>query len=339
MLVATPGRLLDHIEDKNVHVQPGSILVLDEADRMLDIGFLPDLQRILALPARSSGRTCCSRPRSRPRSAAWPRATCRIPAEVEVARAQRDRRPTSTHVLQPVARREEARRCSRYLIQTRGLPQVLVFVGTSSARPPGALAASATASSADALHGDKSQDERLKALEAFKAGKIDVLVATDVAARGLDIEDLPQVFNFDVPFNAEDYVHRIGRTGRAGLPGEAISLVAPQDMEAIGGDRAADQEAHRARAGPGIPAERRHRRGADGRRAERAQEETSRATREGPVSPPSAGMSRAKKAAADPIFSKPYEPTLRQRPRRRNRPSRSKRASASSRRSRRCSAD
>src|SRR6185436_19563379 len=136
-------------------------------------------------------------------------------------------------VLHLVAR-EKKRELLAYLIQTRGLKQVLVFTGTRIGANRLAHQLRRDHIHADAIHGDKSQAEREAALEDFKAGKTSVLVATDVASRGLDIEGLPQVINFDVPHSPEDYVHRGGRTGRAGLPGEAISLVAPQDMEAMG---------------------------------------------------------------------------------------------------------
>ena len=131
--------------------------------------------------------------------------------------------------------REKKRELLAYLIQTRGLKQVLVFTGTRIGANRLAHQLRRDHIHADAIHGDKTQAEREAALADFKAGKTAVLVATDVASRGLDIEDLPQVINFDVPHSPEDYVHRIGRTGRAGLTGEAISLVAPEDMEALGG--------------------------------------------------------------------------------------------------------
>jgi ATP-dependent RNA helicase RhlE len=137
-----------------------------------------------------------------------------------------------THVVHPCAR-EKKRELLCHLIKSRGLKQVLVFTGTRIGANRLAHQLRANHIQVDAIHGDKTQAEREAALEAFKAGKTTVLVATDVASRGLDIESLPQVINFDIPHSPEDYIHRIGRTGRAGLTGEAISLVAPEDAEAL----------------------------------------------------------------------------------------------------------
>jgi ATP-dependent RNA helicase RhlE len=230
VLVATPGRLLDHVQNKTVMFNQVSVLVLDEADRMLDMGFLPDIKRIIALLPRERQNLLFS--------ATFPdeirtlaKTLLRNPAEVQVA-ARNAAAELVTHVLHPVAR-EKKRELLAYLIQTRGLRQVLVFTGTRIGANRLAHQLRRDHIHADAIHGDKSQAEREIALADFKSGKTAVLVATDVASRGLDIEGLPQVINFDVPHSPEDYVHRIGRTGRAGLAGEAISLVAPQDMEAM----------------------------------------------------------------------------------------------------------
>jgi ATP-dependent RNA helicase RhlE len=231
ILVATPGRLLDHVQNKTVMFNQVSILVLDEADRMLDMGFLPDIKRIIALlPGQRQNLLF---------SATFPdeiralvKTMLRNPAEVQIA-ARNAVADLVTHVMHPVAR-EKKRELLSYLIQTRGLKQVLVFTGTRIGANRLAHQLRRDHIQADAIHGDKSQAEREAALADFKAGKTTVLVATDVASRGLDIEGLPQVINFDVPHSPEDYVHRIGRTGRAGLTGEAISLVSPQDHDAIG---------------------------------------------------------------------------------------------------------
>src|SRR5437762_811694 len=230
VLVATPGRLLDHVQNKTVMFNQVSVLVLDEADRMLDMGFLPDIKRIIALLPRERQNLLFS--------ATFPdeirtlaKTLLRNPAEITVA-ARNAAAELVTHVLHPVAR-EKKRELLAYLIQTRELRQVLVFTGTRIGANRLAHQLRRDHIHADAIHGDKSQAERLVALEGFKSGKTSVLVATDVASRGLDIEGLPQVINFDMPHSPEDYIHRIGRTGRAGLTGEAISLVAPEDLESI----------------------------------------------------------------------------------------------------------
>jgi ATP-dependent RNA helicase RhlE len=230
VLVATPGRLLDHVQNKTVMFNQVSVLVLDEADRMLDMGFLPDIKRIIALlPAQRQNLLF---------SATFPeeiralvKTLLRNPAEVQIA-ARNAAAELVTHVVHPV-KREKKRELLSYLIQTRGLKQVLVFTGTRIGANRLAHQLRRDHIQADAIHGDKTQAEREAALADFKAGKTAVLVATDVASRGLDIEGLPQVINFDVPHSPEDYVHRIGRTGRAGMAGEAISLVAPEDMDAL----------------------------------------------------------------------------------------------------------
>jgi ATP-dependent RNA helicase RhlE len=231
ILVATPGRLLDHVQNKTVMFNQVSVLILDEADRMLDMGFLPDIKRIIALlpPVRQNLLF----------SATFPdeirnltKTLLRNPAEVQVA-ARNAAAENVTHVVHPVPR-EKKREILSYLIQTRGLKQVLVFCGTRIGANRLTHQLRKDHIQADAIHGDKTQSEREAALEAFKAGKTAVLVATDVASRGLDIEGLPQVINFDIPHSPEDYVHRIGRTGRAGMTGEAISLAAPEDAEALG---------------------------------------------------------------------------------------------------------
>ena len=230
ILVATPGRLLDHVQNKTVMFNQVSILVLDEADRMLDMGFLPDIKRIIALlPVQRQNLLF---------SATFPdeirnlvKTLLRDPAEVQVA-ARNAAAELVTHVLHLVAR-EKKRELLAYLIQTRGLKQVLVFTGTRIGANRLAHQLRRDHIHADAIHGDKSQAEREAALEDFKAGKTAVLVATDVASRGLDIEGLPQVINFDVPHSPEDYVHRIGRTGRASREGDAFTFMAPDEIAMV----------------------------------------------------------------------------------------------------------
>ena len=292
ILVATPGRLLDHVQNKTVMFNQASVLVLDEADRMLDMGFLPDIRRIIALlPGRRQNLLFSATFPEEIRTLA--RSLLRDPAEVQVA-ARNAAAELVTHVLHPVAR-EKKRELLAYLIQTRELRQVLVFTGTRIGANRLAHQLRRDHIQADAIHGDKSQAERLVALEGFKSGKTSVLVATDVASRGLDIEGLPQVINFDVPHSSEDYVHRIGRTGRAGLTGEAISLVAPEDMEAIAAiERLIKKRIERVLV-PGFQPS------GTTVAALMGDQPTRRARRPAANEP-------ARRPPADPIFSKPYEP-------------------------------
>jgi len=230
VLIATPGRLLDHIEAKNAVLNQVEYVVLDEADRMLDIGFLPDLQRILSYLPKERQTLLFSATFS-PEIRRLAQSYLQDPVTVEVAA----RNATASTVEQHFFRVDEddKRRAVRQLLRDRSLGQALVFVNSKLGAARLARAFERDGLRTAALHGDKSQDERLKSLAAFKAGEVDLLVATDVAARGLDIVDLPAVFNFDVPFNAEDYVHRIGRTGRAGQSGLAITLVTRDDSRNV----------------------------------------------------------------------------------------------------------
>jgi superfamily II DNA/RNA helicase len=226
VLVATPGRLLDHIEAKNCALHAVEYVVLDEADRMLDIGFLPDLQRILSYLPKQRQTLLFSATFS-PEIKKLANSYLQNPVMVEVARPN----ATASTVEQRVygVSEDDKRRAVRQLIEQRGISQCIVFVNSKLGAARLARSFERDGMVTAALHGDKSQDERLKALDAFKKGEVKVLVATDVAARGLDIADLPAVFNFDLPFHAEDYIHRIGRTGRAGASGLAISLFSPSD--------------------------------------------------------------------------------------------------------------
>ncbi len=230
VLIATPGRLLDHIEAKNTVLNKVEYVVLDEADRMLDIGFLPDLQRILSYLPKERQTLLFSATFS-PEIRKLANSYLQDPVLVEVARPN----ATATNVEQRFysVTDDDKRAVVRQLLRTRGLTQALIFVNSKLGAARLARSFERDGLKTQALHGDKSQDERLKALAAFKAGEVDLLVATDVAARGLDIVDLPSVFNFDVPFNAEDYVHRIGRTGRAGASGLAVTLVTRDDTRLV----------------------------------------------------------------------------------------------------------
>ena len=225
ILVATPGRLLDHLEARSVSLGQVEYVVLDEADRMLDIGFLPDLQRILShLPAKRT--TLLFSATFSPEIKRLAESYLQNPVLIEVARPN----ATASSIEQQFFHLAEAdkRRALLHLFRENGKQQAFVFVNSRLGCARLARALERDGVRTAALHGDKSQDERLKALDAFKAGEVDLLVCTDVAARGLDIKNVPAVFNFDVPFHAEDYVHRIGRTGRGGASGLAMTLVTPE---------------------------------------------------------------------------------------------------------------
>ena len=231
VLVATPGRLLDHIEAKNVVLNQVEYVVLDEADRMLDIGFLPDLQRILSYLPKTRTTLLFSATFS-PEIKRLAGSYLQDPITIEVARPNE----TASTVEQRffAAADDDKRRVIKKVLGERGLQQAFIFTNSKLGCARLARSLERDGFKTGALHGDKSQDERLKALDAFKKGEVNLLVCTDVAARGLDIKDVPAVFNFDVPFNAEDYVHRIGRTGRAGASGLAVTLVAPSDTRLVG---------------------------------------------------------------------------------------------------------
>jgi ATP-dependent RNA helicase RhlE len=226
ILVATPGRLLDHVQQKTVDLRQVEILVLDEADRMLDMGFIHDIRRILALlPAKRQNLLF---------SATFPEEIRKLaatfmqsPVTVEVARRNTPAELVS-QVQHPVDSGRK-RELLAHLVKSNDWKQVLVFCKTKHGANRLAQQLTRDGVQADAIHGNKSQNARERALGEFKEGKVRVLVATDIAARGLDIEALPHVVNFDLPHVAEDYVHRIGRTGRAGAEGEAVSLVSAED--------------------------------------------------------------------------------------------------------------
>jgi ATP-dependent RNA helicase RhlE len=231
ILVATPGRLLDHIEAKNVALNQVEYVVLDEADRMLDIGFLPDLQRILSFLPKTRTTLLFSATFS-PEIKRLAESYLQNPVLIETARPNETASTVEQHFYS--VGDDDKRRALKQIVKERGITQAFVFVNSKLGCARLARSLEREGMRTTALHGDKSQDERLKALEAFKKGEVDLLVATDVAARGLDIKDVPAVFNFDIPYNAEDYVHRIGRTGRAGASGLAVSFVSPSDNRLMG---------------------------------------------------------------------------------------------------------
>ncbi len=222
ILVATPGRLLDHVQQKTVNLTRVEILVLDEADRMLDMGFMPDIKRIIALlpPERQNLMFSATFSDEIKRLA---NQILRSPVSVEVARRNAPA-DLVTHQMYEVDA-DRKRPLLTHLIKSRDMKQVLVFVRTKRDANQLMRELVRDGVAATAIHSDRTQGERTQALEDFKQGTVNVLVATDIAARGLDIELLPFVINYELPYAAEDYIHRIGRTGRAGTPGEAISLV------------------------------------------------------------------------------------------------------------------
>jgi superfamily II DNA/RNA helicase len=301
VLIATPGRLLDHIEAKNAVLNQVEYVVLDEADRMLDIGFLPDLQRILSYLPKQRQTLLFSATFS-PEIRRLAESYLQDPVTVEVARPN----ATATNVEQRFysVTDDDKRAAVRQLLRQRELSQAIVFVNSKLGAARLARSFERDGLKTAALHGDKSQDERLKSLDAFKRGEVDVLVATDVAARGLDIADLPAVFNFDVPFNAEDYVHRIGRTGRAGASGLAVTLVTRDDTRLI-----SDIEKLIKKKLDIEPLE------FDDLRPRRARpmrddDERERVADAAPRRAVPVAVGRRPSAhAADPIFDRPYEPT------------------------------
>jgi len=226
VLVATPGRLLDHVGQRTLDLSRVEVFVLDEADRMLDMGFIRDIRKILALlPAKRQNLMF---------SATFPDEIKTLadtllhnPARIEVARQSAE----SELVTQTVygAEKEHKRDLLIHLIGEKKIGQALVFTRTKHGADRLAKQLGKAGISAAAIHGDRSQPQRTRALADFKAGGARVLVATDIAARGLDIDQLPHVINYELPHVPEDYVHRIGRTGRAGSPGDAISLVSLEE--------------------------------------------------------------------------------------------------------------
>jgi ATP-dependent RNA helicase RhlE len=232
ILVATPGRLLDHVGQHTVNLSQVEILVLDEGDRMLDMGFIPDVRTIVGLlPSRRQTLLFSATFSAEVRRLAG--EFLHDPEIVEVA-ARNTVPENLAEVLYPVDADLKAD-LLLHLLRRDHMDQVLVFTRTKIGASRLAAHLDRRGASAVAIHSDRSQPERTRALEAFKRGEVSVLVATDVASRGLDIEDLPYVVNFELPREPQDYIHRIGRTGRAGASGVAISLVSPEEVDELRG--------------------------------------------------------------------------------------------------------
>jgi ATP-dependent RNA helicase RhlE len=304
ILVATPGRLLDHVEQKTLNLGQVQILVLDEADRMLDMGFMPDLKRILALLPKQRQNLMFS--------ATFSNEIKKLaddfltnPTLIEVARSN----ATAENVTQKVYLVEQSKKQAllTQLLKADGDKQVIIFTKTKITASRLSKALQKEGIAAESIHGDKSQKERLEALDAFKAGKITALVATDVAARGLDISDLPMVINYEIPSAPEDYVHRIGRTGRAGASGVAISFVCEDEEKYLVEiekliKRSIEKETADIKTADNKT---------NGRKAnshagrEHAQTRTQPESNRNYESKP---RQHTRKPAADPWFDKPYEP-------------------------------
>jgi ATP-dependent RNA helicase RhlE len=226
ILVATPGRLIDHIGQRSVDLSGIEVLILDEADRMLDMGFLPAIKRILGHLPRQNRITWLFSATFAPEIKALAGEFMREPVEIQVAKPN-SVAATVTHRVHPV---DAARKRDLLLhLLESDARQTLVFGRTKHGSDKLAKILEKAGLRSAAIHGNKSQSQRTRALGDFKSGKVNVLVATDIAARGLDIDQLPMVINFDLPMVAEDYVHRIGRTGRAGAEGLAVSLVSREE--------------------------------------------------------------------------------------------------------------
>nr|WP_235272640.1 DEAD/DEAH box helicase [Methylotenera versatilis] len=309
VLVATPGRLLDHVEQKTLNLSQVQILVLDEADRMLDMGFMPDLKRILALLPKQRQNLMFS--------ATFSNEIKKLsddfltnPTLIEVARSN----ATNDNVTQKVylVAQNSKQALLTHLLSESDSKQVIIFTKTKITASKLSRALQKEGITADAIHGDKSQKERIEALDAFKAGKITALVATDVAARGLDITDLPMVINYEIPSAPEDYVHRIGRTGRAGASGIAISLVSEDEEKYLADiEKLIKRSVEKVQVDPKILVKTTHQSSAtNGKRTtdHLPQQDNDTVASNRHAKP----RQHTRKPSKDPWFDKPYEPTVHQ---------------------------
>ncbi len=230
ILVATPGRLLDHLQQKTLDLSSVEILVLDEADRMLDMGFIRDIRRILAALPKKRQNLLFSATFSNEMKK-FSDGLLNAPVLIEVAR-RNTAKDSIEQVIHPVDRTRKQELLS-FLIKSQKWGQVLVFTRTKHGANRLTQQLERNNIRAAAIHGNKSQGARTRALAHFKTGEVQVLVATDIAARGIDIDQLPHVVNFELPNVSEDYIHRIGRTGRAGSEGKAVSLVCIDELKLL----------------------------------------------------------------------------------------------------------
>jgi ATP-dependent RNA helicase RhlE len=230
VVAATPGRLLDHLQQRTLHFRDVNILVLDEVDRMLDMGFLPDVRRIVEQISKDRQTLLFSAtlPPEIERLAAW---VLRDPVTVEIG-ARRSPAETVTHAVYPVAA-EQKFDLLIALLERTNFDSVLIFCRTKQNADRVAHSLKHAKHSVAVLHSNRTQRERIEALEGFKSGKYEVMVATDIASRGLDIAGVSHVINYDVPEHPEDYVHRIGRTGRAQNVGDAFTLMNGEEVTAL----------------------------------------------------------------------------------------------------------
>jgi len=305
IVVSTPGRLLDHVQQRTINLSQVQILVLDEADRMLDMGFIRDIRRIIELlPAQRQNLLFSATFSGEIKQLAD--SLLKDPALIEVAR--RNSAAETVRQIVYLVDQEKKRALLSHIINSQNLTQVLVFCRTKHGANRLATALGKDGITASAIHSDKTQSLREQALLEFKNGTVRVLVATDIAARGIDIEELPHVVNFDIPNAPEDYVHRIGRTGRARAEGDAITFVAPDEVKLL---KDIEKLLKRSIELAALPAFDSGNAKEDGSR-EREERERSHSARRNDRSgsrAPRAGYPNKTPEPLDPIFTQPYIPS------------------------------